>query len=60
MRVAGQGFPAYRVFEIAAFIPPPAYRQAPNLAWYGAGRHPVSTGQARRGILQHLRNGGKR
>jgi len=28
MRVAGQECPAYRVFEIAAFIPAPAYRQA--------------------------------
>jgi len=26
--VAGQECPAYRVFEIAAFIPAPAYRQA--------------------------------
>jgi hypothetical protein len=42
MRVAGQECPAYRVFEIAAFIP----------------AHPVKTGQARRGILQHFRKEG--
>jgi predicted nucleotidyltransferase len=36
---AGQECPAYRVFEIAAFIP----------------AHPVRTGQAQRGILQHFR-----
>jgi hypothetical protein len=39
MPVAGQECPAYRVFEIAAFIPAPAYRQA------GTGRD----------ILQHFR-----
>jgi hypothetical protein len=55
MRVAGQECPAYRVFEIAAFIPAPAYRQAPNRTWYGAGRQPVRTGQAQQGILQHFR-----
>jgi hypothetical protein len=37
--IAGQECPAYRVFEIAAFIP----------------AHPVRTGQARRGNLQHFR-----
>jgi hypothetical protein len=39
MRIAGRECPAYRFFEIAAFIP----------------AHPVRTGQARRGILQHFR-----
>jgi hypothetical protein len=50
---ARQECPAYRVFEIAAFIPAPAYRprsrtiNRPRAGQAGTGR----------GILQHFRNG---
>jgi hypothetical protein len=46
--VAGQECPAYRVFEIAAFIPTLAYRPRSRPRAGQAG-----TGQ---GILQHFRN----